>query len=107
MRDDGFIKYLKRGGRTKSAVDRILKHVEAFQNYINTTADGKSTDQANLDDLLSYVEAIESEPSKSPKMHLWALIYYFEYLERTEMRTLAVELRQQRIKRKPFHLKDF
>lgn len=107
MNRDEFIKYLKRGGRSKSAIERILGHMDAFQEYLQVIGDLKTIDQASPDELRSYVEAIESEPSQSAKLHLWALDYCFEFLDRSDMCTLARELRQARIKRRPFQLKDF
>jgi hypothetical protein len=57
--------------------------------------------------LENYVSWIESEPKTSAKTRLWALRHYFDFISAEEMKTLAGELRQERIKRKPFQIKKF
>lgn len=107
MHEEGFKKFLKRGGRSQSAMKRCIKHVVDFANYLQGHRNGKAVDEASREDLESYVEWVESEPKNSAKTHLWALSYYYDYVSNKELRKLASDLRQQRIKRKPFKLKKF
>lgn len=107
MDEEGFRKFLKKGGRSQNAIERCVHYVVDFSRYLQENRDVESIDEATEKDLESYVDWVESEPKASAKLHLWALIYYFEYISNKRLRKLASELRQQRIKRKPFKLKKF
>ena len=107
MDEEGFRKFLKKGGRSLSAIRRCIRYVEDFANYLQENREGKSIDEASETDLESYVDWIETEPKASAKMHLWALSYYFDYISNTSLRKRASELRHQRIKRKLFKLEQF
>jgi hypothetical protein len=63
--------------------------------------------EASPDDLEGFVRWIEREPKASANTHLWALRHFYDYESDEEMGQLAGVLRQQRIKEKPFPLKDF
>jgi hypothetical protein len=99
--------FLKRGGRSPSAVNRCLRMVQEFEQYLHLHHAGVLPDEAGPDELEAYVAWIEREPKASAKTHLWALRYYYQYVSNEEMEHLASLLRQQRITRKPFALKDF
>jgi hypothetical protein len=105
MDEKEFRKFLKRGGRSQSAVNRVIKFVQEFEEYLGQA--GKGLDQASPGDLESFVAQLESVPKSTAKKHLWGIRYYYEYSSNEEMQRLAGALRQQRIKRKPFALKDF
>lgn len=107
MDEEGFKRYLKKGGRSQSAIERCANYVVDFADYLQENRDVKSIDEASEKDLESYVDWVETEPKASAKLRLWALSYYFEYTSNKGLRELASELRQQRIKRKPFKLKKF
>jgi predicted flap endonuclease-1-like 5' DNA nuclease len=79
----------------------------AFEEYLQQHRSGKCLGEAGPEDIEAFVAWIEYEPKASAKTHLWALRYYFEFQENQEMRQLAGLLREQRIKRSPFPLKDF
>jgi hypothetical protein len=102
-----FQAFLKRGGRSPSAVKRCLRMVQEFEQYLHLHHAGIHSDEAGPDELTAYVAWIEREPKASAKTHLWALRYYYQYTSNEEMENLASVLRQQRISRKPFALKDF
>jgi hypothetical protein len=78
-----------------------------FEAYLQQQRDGKSLEETSPEDLEGFVAWIEHKPKASAKTHLWALRYYFEFDENQEMRQLASLLREQRIRRSPFPLKDF
>jgi hypothetical protein len=102
-----FQAFLMRGGRSPNAVKRCLRMVQEFEQYLHLHHTGVHPDEAGPDELEAYVAWIEREPKASAKTHLWALRYYYQYTTNEEMEHLAGVLRQQRISRKPFALKDF
>ena len=106
MDEDGFKRFLKRGGRSPSAINRCLDQVRAFETFMEEHA-GKSLSDATVHDLESYVEWIEVEPGASAKIPLWALRYYFQYAVKEDLRARAAELRRERIKGTPFSLRRF
>ena len=107
MDEDGFRIFLKKGGRSKSAIERCLRYVKEFQNYLHEHSRGKRPDDADPEDPKAFVEMIEEMPKASANTHLWALRYYYEYTSNEEMRNLAADLREKRIKRAPFVLGKF
>ena len=107
MDAERFEAYLKRGGRSPDARQRVLHLVAEFEDYLITEREIQGLDDAEPEDLESFVAWIEREPEKSAKIHLWAINYYYGFTANQEMDTLASLLRQERIKRKPFNLKDF
>ena len=107
MDTEGFVMYLKRGGRSPDARQRVLKLVNEFEEYLILERKRRDLDDAAPDDLECYVAWTESVPKKSAKTHLWAVTYYYRFSANQEMAALASLLRQERIKRKPFNLKDF
>jgi len=107
MDEEGFRTFLRRGGRSQSAIKRCIAYVKEFETYIQNRKGSKKLDEASPENLEDFVEWIEREPKTSAKTHLWALSYYYEYTSDEAMRKLANELRGQRIKRKPFDLKKF
>ena len=107
MNREGFQKYLKRGGRSPSAVQRAVNFVEDYETYLKESKNGKGLDQADEEDLADYVTSVESEPKTFAKLHLWAIRYYYTFTENEHMAYFAGILRQERIQRTPFKLKDF
>ncbi len=102
-----FEAFLKRGGRSPSAVKRCLRMVQEFDRYLRLYHAGVHPDETGPEELVAYVAWIEHEPNASAKTHLWALRYYYQYISNEDMAHLTGELRQQRISRKPFALKGF
>ncbi len=107
MDEEGFRRFLKKSGRSQSAIERCMGCVADFANCLPKDRGAMSIDEIGEKDLESYVDQIETDAKASAKTHLWALSYYFEYTSNGRLRKLANELRQQRIKRKPFKLKRF
>jgi hypothetical protein len=104
MDEEDFKKYLKRGGRSQSVLERVIRQVKLFEQYLQER--DTTLDNASPGDLEAFVEFIETD-KKSAKNVLWAICYYYEYTSNGDMRSLASTLRGQRIKKKPFSLKDF
>jgi hypothetical protein len=107
MDEQGFREFLKRGGRSKSAVARCVVYVKEFEQYLQVHRGGKGLDEAGLDELEDFVAWIEQKPKTSAKTHLWAIRYYYDYTSNEDMRNLAGVLREERITRTPFALKEF
>jgi len=107
MDEKKFQAFLKRGGRSPSAVRRCQKFVGEYDRFLEEHCEGITIDRAGGQELESFVFFIEKDPKTSAKTHLWAIRYYYEFIGDEEMRAFASNLRQQRIKRKPFPLKKF
>ena len=107
MDKGGFRNFLKRGGRSQSAIERCIICVKKYGRYLREYQGDKRLDEASPEDLENFAEWVEKEPKTSAKTHLWAIRYYYEYTSNKVMRSLASELRQQRIKRAPFALRKF
>ena len=105
MNEEEFRNYLKKGGRSPSVADRVIKNVLEFQDYLDEF--GKDLDQANTEDLDSFITWIELTQKRSAKTYLWAIRYYYQYSSNSEMEKRARDLRQDRIKRIPFALRKF
>ncbi len=107
MDEEAFEHYLRRGGRSPSAVNRCLQTVQDFETYLAAKHLGTSLHNADPAELVAYVAWIEREPQKSAKTALWGLKYWFAFQENREMADLAGRLRAARLSRKPFPLKEF
>ncbi|MGD2200906.1 MAG: DUF4332 domain-containing protein [Candidatus Bathyarchaeota archaeon] len=107
MDEEAFTSFLKRGGRSTSAIKRCLHHVRAYQEYLKGQRGGTGLVEAGPQDLEAYVEWVETDPKASAKIPLWALRYLFQFIDNEEMEVLARNLREARIKRRPFPLKGF
>jgi predicted flap endonuclease-1-like 5' DNA nuclease len=105
--EEEFRRFLKRGGRSPSAIKRCLRMTGEFEQYLQQHRGGKRLDEAEPEDLEAFVAWIEREPKTSANTHLWALLYCFEFIENDDLRELASMLRAQRTTRTPFPLKDF
>jgi hypothetical protein len=107
MDEEGLRKFLKRGGRSPSAIKRVLNHIEAFKEFLQKSQGKNEIGEVEPGDLKEYIERAERETGKTANTTLWALGYYFAYAENTEMRVLAGKIRESRIKRTPFPLRKF
>ena len=107
MDKDGFEKYLKRGGRSPSVAQRCLRIVGEYEKYLLEYRDGVSIEEAKPVDLEEFVKWVEKRSKSSAKTHLWALDYYFDFVANDKLRSHAAKLRQDRIKRKSFLLREF
>jgi len=105
MDEEGFRDFLRKGKRSQSATKRCITYVKEFERYLHK--DNKRLGEESPEDLEDFAAWIEREAKTSAKTHLWALRYYYEFTSDQVMRRLAGELREQRIKRKPFELKKF
>jgi putative heme iron utilization protein len=107
VKEEEFRDFLKKGGRSQSATNRAVRYTKEFEAFLSEQCNGKSLEEVEPEDLDNFVNWLESEPKASAKGHLWGLRYYFEFTSKEEMRGLAGVLREQRIQRTPFLLRDF
>jgi hypothetical protein len=105
MNEAEFRSFLKRGGRSPSVIKRVIVHLKEYQGYLESR--NVTLDDAGDEELRSYVDWVERAPKSSAKTHLWALRYYYQFVENDDLEHLSNALRQERIQRKPFALKDF
>ena len=107
MDEDAFRTFLKRGGRSKNAIQSITSLVLTFEDYLLKNCGSRSLEQARPADLEHFVDRVEGKGKTPPKKYLWGIRYYYEYIDHKELRALAGQLRERRIKRKPFRLAEF
>jgi predicted flap endonuclease-1-like 5' DNA nuclease len=107
MDKEGFGLYLKKGGRSPSAVNRCMKFVSEFEDFLQNSRNGTQLEYVQADDLIEYVMMLDSVSKTKAKGYLWAIRYYYDFNSNEEIRDLAGILREERINRKPFSLKDF
>jgi len=100
-----FFTFLKRGGRSKAAIERVFKLIDEYRSFLVKA--GRNFETGTANDLLDFVAEIEAGSKASAKTHLWAIRYFYEYTANEEMALLVAGLREQRIKHTPFPLKDF
>lgn len=104
---EAFTAFLKRGGRSPSAIKRCLLMVETYRRFLAEEYHKKDPYEASLDELEAFVDWLEEEREGSAKTHLWALRYYYQFVEYEQMAKQAGILREQRIKRVSFPLARF
>lgn len=107
LNEEGFGKFLKRGGRSQSAAKRVVAQVAEYEQYLREKRDRKEIDKAESADLRAFVSFVEERKKGSAKKYLHSIRYYYDYSSNEEMRNLAGSLRKQRITQKPFPLGDF
>lgn len=107
MKETEFHAFLKRNRRKASAIEQIISFVLAFDEYLAENYPDKNIEQTTVESLESYVSWIESETGESASKPLWALRYYFDFIENQELSDLAGDLRSERVKRKPFYVRNF
>jgi len=107
MNENEFRTFLKRQRRKDTAIEQILGVVQEYGDYFDVHYPDRTIDQTTVESLESYVSWLESETGESASKPLWALRYYFDFIENKDLSDLAGELRVERIKRKPFYMKNF
>jgi hypothetical protein len=107
MDRDEFEKYLKKGGRSVSAINRCIHHVSIFEDFLRDSRQGTLINDADLEDLSEFIRLADQDPKIKLKTLLWAIRYYYNYTGNLEMCNVVGAMREERIIRKPFPLKDF
>lgn len=107
MQQEDFQRYLRREGRTEKVAREVVTVVEQYAEFLHNQRGGKELADAAPDDLEAFVAHIEAAPKTSAKTHLWAIHYYYAYIQNDEMRAVTAALREERISRSPFPMADF
>ena len=109
MDENGFRKFLKRGGRKPHVVDTVVQILLRYEAYLDKFAEGKTPDNATPEDIEKYVRWYEEEQAKSAKGELWGIRYYYRFIGNRVMVIRVSELREVRISktRKSFRIRDF
>lgn len=106
MNEEEFRKFLKRGGRSQEVADRVIVLVREFERYLKEKRSGTDLNTVRPEDLEAFVHSLERE-KKSAKEYLWGIRYYFKYKSNAVLLDLATKLRQERIEKAPFKLREF
>lgn len=107
MEREEFEFYLRKRGRSESAVERCLKCVSDYENFLIDKRGGMRLEDAQKEDLEQFVEMSDRHKAAKTKIYLWGIKYYYDYLSNERMAKYAGKLRADRIARKPFPIKDF
>lgn len=107
MDRDEFEMYLKKGGRSVSAINRCIHLVSIFEDFLRDSRQGTGINYAELEDLSEFIRIADRDSKLNSKTLLWAIGYYYNYTGNFEMSNIARTMREERIIRKPFPLKDF
>ena len=102
-----FQRYLKRGGRSKEAIGRCISYVADYEEFLRNLNPAKNLNDANAENLSEFIGILDQFTKPKSKSYLWALAYYFDYIENQELSALARILREERIERRPFSLSAF
>jgi hypothetical protein len=104
---EAFSRFLKRGGRSPNAIKRCLRMVGTYQQYLAEECDGRRPQDASVEELEAFVDWLEGQGDASARTHLWALRYYYHFIDEEDMAAQAATLREWRIERTPFLLANF
>ena len=106
MDESGFRQFLKKGGRSEDVADRVVGLVSEFRQFLLDHF-GKDLEGAQAGDLEAFVELVDQQGESSVKGYLWAIRYYYQFINNEALRGLASQLRHERIQRKPSLLRNF
>ena len=114
MKKVEFYEYLKRSGRKPDVSERVIRLVEVYADFLDGS--GNRLDTACPEDLDQFVVWVERSQADLPKhddiqpsanSYLWAIRYYYRFTNDEDLEKYTALLREARIKRKPFAIKDF
>jgi hypothetical protein len=107
MNQVAFHKWLRKQGRTEEVSERVIRLMAVYTKFLTSQAK-KTPDTAEPGNLEAFIEHVEqSDHLPSAKSCLWAIRYYYQYTGQQHMAGYAARMREARIKRKPFRLRDF
>ncbi|NND84493.1 MAG: hypothetical protein HKN46_05030, partial [Acidimicrobiia bacterium] len=104
MEETAFLAFLAEGGRSPSASARVMAYVGDYETYL--IGAGTTLDDAGPADLESFVAHFEASGDDA-RLYLWAIHYWYEFVDDPFLSHLAIELRRQRVKEAPFRIRDF
>ena len=102
-----FHQWLKNQGRTEEVAERVIRLVAAFSDFLCSQSDHDmgSTQPRDVETFVIQIE--KNGQSRAAKSFLWALRYYFQYSDQQFMVAYTTQMREARITRKQFLLRNF
>jgi len=102
---DQLTAYLKSINRSKPAIARSLRALEAFESWLDKTRDQSIDDDLSLEDLQAFIQSAK----KGQKNLLLGLANVFEFQGKDDLKTAAMQMRRAILNKeiKPMRLKDF
>ncbi|KQC14347.1 MAG: hypothetical protein APR63_05785 [Desulfuromonas sp. SDB] len=94
MNEKNFEKFLKIKGKKSSVIDRNIRTIQKFNEYIIKNR-GKKIQEVNSGDIKAYVDDTEKE-KKSAKGTLYVLMNYFKFKEDNDLLKYTSRLRRSR-----------
>jgi hypothetical protein len=109
MDEKRFREFLRKHGRSKSAIKSCIGFVKKFEDYLQEHKGIRGIDVATPDDIRDFVSWGKKE-LKSINSYLWGIHRYCEFTSDKKMYKVTLDLRRQEIeerrsKRKPLNLK--
>ncbi len=109
MNEKGFREFLRKHGRSESAIESCIGFVNKFEDYLQEHKCIKGIDEATPDDIRDFVSWGKKE-LRSVNSYLWGIHRYYEFTSDKKMYKVTLDLRRQEIekrrgKRKPLNLK--
>jgi len=102
-----FERYLRRSGRSPSAVKRCVGFVSSYEEFIQKSRQETNLDDAGREDLNEFIRFLEKETRSKSKSYLWAIRYYYNFADNPGMSNFAELMREEWLDRKPFPLREF
>lgn len=104
---DEFTRYLKKKNKSPNAIQRCVEYSSDFLSYISNKNGYLQVSQIREKDLSEYIIHYEKNSNKNANTLLWGLKNLFEFLQMPNLLRLTTALREERVKRKDFQLKNF
>jgi len=107
MSEIEFARYLKKKGKKTNVIEKNLKNLKHFSEYLLYDRK-KELEQVNKTDILEYVTVLENRKI-SAKGYLYVLMNYFKSVSNAELLKFTAELREERTSktRHVFQIKEF
>lgn len=85
MEQEEFERYLRRSGRSPSAVKRSIGFVSLYEGFLQKSRQETNLDDADPEDLNEFISSLEKASETKSKNYLWAIRYYYDFAENPGM----------------------
>lgn len=102
MNETAFAQSLKKSGKKTHVVGELVGRVKRFEAFLSQRS--KVLDSAEAQDIRDYVDTLAERDVKEA---MRAVALYYQFAGSPELARTAGEIRQQRIVKKAFKLRDF
>lgn len=103
MDEEGFRKFMKAKGKSARGIDRDVKGIQIFEEYLNTHEPGKTVETVTQKDILDYEPWARQHFRIQP---FWPLRNYYLFIGNTEL-SLVADALQAQLWMENYKLKDF